>query len=100
MSPYCNNKASLSCLLPSQDQRRAHLDAVVDHLDVLRARDGSASWETEPKRGSAAYVTGAGLSDPVAARLAVSLGGSLLEDVLDEGPRGGGSTGHWKRKEG
>ena len=44
-------------------------------------------------------MTGAGLSDPVAARLAVSLGGGLLEDLLDVRPGGGGSTGHLKRRE-
>ena len=54
----------------------AVLDAVVDHLDV---------------------VARAGVADPVAARLAVGLGGRLLEDLLDVGPRGLGATGHERR---
>lgn len=49
------------------------LDTVVDHLDV---------------------VAGTSLTDPVTAWLAVDLGSSLLEDVLDVGPSLGGSTGH------
>ena len=34
------------------------------------------------------------MTDPVAARLSLGLGGSLLEDLLDVGPGGVGSTGH------
>jgi hypothetical protein len=45
----------------------------VDHLDV---------------------VTGTLVTDPVAAGLAVALGGDALEDVLDVGPGGLVTTGH------
>ena len=49
------------------------LNTVVDHLDV---------------------VTGTLVTDPVAAGLAVALGGNALEDVLDVGPGGLVTTGH------
>ena len=49
------------------------LDTVVDHLDI---------------------VAGTGLADPVTAGLTVGLGSSLLEDLLDVGPGGIGTTGH------
>jgi hypothetical protein len=49
------------------------LDTVVDHLDV---------------------VARTGLADPVAARLASGLSSGLLEDLLDVGPGGVGTTGH------
>lgn len=39
-------------------------------------------------------VSGTGLADPVAARLAVDLGSSLLEDLLDGGPCSSRTTGH------
>lgn len=52
------------------------LDTVVDHLDV---------------------VSRTALTDPVATGLTERLGGSLLEDLLDRGPSGGGTTGHQRR---
>ena len=38
-----------------------------------------------------------GLADPVAARLALSLSGGFLEDLLDVGPGGIATTGHQRR---
>ena len=52
------------------------LDTVVDHLDV---------------------VAGTSLTNPVAAWLTLSLSGGLLEDLLDVGPSGVGTTGHERR---
>lgn len=49
------------------------LDTVVDHLDV---------------------VSRTVLTDPVATGLTEGLGSGLLEDFLDRGPGGGGTTGH------
>lgn len=53
--------------------RGESLRTVVDHLDV---------------------VASTGFTDPVTAWLAVDLRGGLLEDLLDGGPCGGGTTGH------
>ena len=49
------------------------LDTVVDHLDV---------------------VSRTTLTDPVATGLTEGLSSGLLEDFLDRGPSGGGTTGH------
>ena len=42
-------------------------------------------------------VARSGGADPVAARLTVDLSSSLLEDVLDSGPRSLRPTGHERR---
>lgn len=51
-------------------------DTVVNHLDV---------------------VSGTALTDPVATGFTHGLGRGLLEDFLDRGPSGGGTTGHQGR---